>query len=466
MEENNLAVGEEGVIQVGWSVSQTVQLPDRSWEVHLFRTDDEKETKVVTVDWVVVCSGQHQVKNDSKIAGVQAFQGEVVHTSDYINAIPFTGKNVMIIGGGDSGADIVKHVADVAANTYVSLRHGAHVTPRYFPGDRFPIDYAMYRFSFYMPHFVRVFLRDRGIKGHFARVIAETGNPIVKQIVRLLDLNGLSEEEYFTTKSAMMCESFATRKALMKTEVAIMTEHGARFKPRPRDNDLAGDDAEVKELDAVIVATGFTQTFGFLPHKYQKHRHLDRYKLVFHPNLSQMAFIGFVRPSGLGAIPPLAEMQARWVSCVVGERVDLPSPVKMMEDAAAARNIFQSVRKFNNEMLVTYSYYATMIANEIGVQPHMFKILQEDPQFWWKLLFHPFTMHQFRLHGIHAKPKVARDIIDNKISFPELDHPSPLKRTHPAILFFATTLFGVLSQVPFIGNHFKPGIQPYNTVEE
>ena len=32
-----------------------------------------------------------------------------------------------------------------------------------------------------------------------------------------------------------------------------------------------------------------------------------RYRLVFHPSLPQMAFIGFVRPAGLGAIPPLGE---------------------------------------------------------------------------------------------------------------------------------------------------------------
>jgi len=447
----------------GWKIESTKLNPDQTWSVHMSKTTDEKETRVEIADWVVVSTGQHQVVNRTQIPGIENFKGEVVHSSNYINAKPYTNKNVLIVGGGDSGADIVKHVADVANNVYVSLRHGAHITPRYFDTDTHPIDYAMYRMSFYLPHFVRLFFRDRGIKGHFDRVIATKDCPTTKQVVRVLNLNGLSEESYFTTKSEMLCEAFAKGSgpggATLVTGIKTMTERGAILEAKG-DNPNAGDDQEIKDVDFVINSTGFNQVFPFLPEPYKEHKHLSRYRLVFHPELPHMAFVGFARPSGLGAIPPMAEMQARWMAAVVGERVDLPSKYNMKLMASKVKQLFYQVRKFHNESLVTYAYYAQSLAAQIGAQPHMFDILMKDPQFWWTLLWHPFTMQQFRLYGLNAKYDTAKDIIC-KISYPTEKGPTPLKRSNPVVMFLMAAVFGTLSQIPIVGEQFQPGIFRY-----
>ena len=55
---------------------------------------------------------------------------------------------------------------------------------------------------------------------------------------------------------------------------------GCTFKPRRALEEAMaedGDDADIKELDYVVIATGFTQSFGFLPDaKYRTHSHLER----------------------------------------------------------------------------------------------------------------------------------------------------------------------------------------------
>merc|ERR1712113_939847 len=61
----------------------------------------------------------------------------------------------------------------------------------------------------------------------------------------------------------------------------------------------------------------------------------ELFKNVFHPKLGKsLAFIGFARPQ-LGAMPPIAELQARWFSAVLDEKVELPSKDEMRREMDA-----------------------------------------------------------------------------------------------------------------------------------
>jgi len=71
-------------------------------------------------------------------------------------------------------------------------------------------------------------------------------------------------------------------------------------------------------VDTVVFATGYNYSFPFLPPALQAKcdYRLRLYKHVFPPMLTHptLAVVGFIH--GLGAINPLAEMQARWVTRV------------------------------------------------------------------------------------------------------------------------------------------------------
>jgi len=50
------------------------------------------------------------------------FKGKKVHSAHYSNPAPFEGKNVLIVGGGNSGAQILAEVSTVAKTTWATDR--------------------------------------------------------------------------------------------------------------------------------------------------------------------------------------------------------------------------------------------------------------------------------------------------------------------------------------------------------
>jgi len=419
---------------------------------------DQLANKTVTqkYDWVFVCTGQHQVsKEDIKMGtfpGLENFKGDIMHSSNYVNAKPFVNKKVLIIGGGDSGADIVKHIADICSpgHCYMSLRKGAHVAPRYFYGDSLPIDYAMFRFAYYMPHL----LRTNILRQAFHKVMDKAAEtcPTSAQILRLHKLNGLSASTYFTTKSEEMCKAFAAGTAQLKPEVKTFTETGVIFgKPSDKIEGINGDPVEI---DSLILCTGFKTVYPFLPQEFREHQHLDRYRLVVHPGLDQVAFIGFARPTGFGAIPPCAEMQARWISQVVSGKVDLPSKKHMIETASVIKTNYLKVRKVPNQMLVFFPYYLAEIAHEFGVNPRPVQLFLKSPTLWFKVMFGVYNATQYRLNGPNADFEKASSHIVNNMPYPNPIH-GPVKRPPIPILLASSIIFGIISKVPFLGQPFS-----------
>jgi hypothetical protein len=60
--------------------------------------------------------------------GRQAFAGTQVHSADYTDPAPFAGQRVLVVGGGNSGAQILAEVSTVAETIWVTER-----APRFLP---------------------------------------------------------------------------------------------------------------------------------------------------------------------------------------------------------------------------------------------------------------------------------------------------------------------------------------------
>ena len=58
------------------------------------------------------------------------FMGDEIHSVNYTNSLPFKGKNVLIMGGGNSGAQILAEVSKVANTKWVTLSE-----PTFLPDD-------------------------------------------------------------------------------------------------------------------------------------------------------------------------------------------------------------------------------------------------------------------------------------------------------------------------------------------
>jgi indole-3-pyruvate monooxygenase len=60
---------------------------------------------------------------------MELFSGHVLHASAYQNAAPYAGQRVLVVGAGNTGAEIAVDLAEHGATPTISIRAGANVVP-------------------------------------------------------------------------------------------------------------------------------------------------------------------------------------------------------------------------------------------------------------------------------------------------------------------------------------------------
>lgn len=110
----------------GHEVLWTERKPD-GWHTQTTRGEFLSEN-------LVVCTGFNREPNMPVYPGQERFQGTVIHSAEYKNPEGFAGKNVMVVGMGNSGAEIALDLSENGAKTWLSLRGPVNIVPRDFLG--------------------------------------------------------------------------------------------------------------------------------------------------------------------------------------------------------------------------------------------------------------------------------------------------------------------------------------------
>lgn len=115
---------EEGVeIRFGVEVTR-VRRRDGVWEI-----ESAGGTRLTAPD-VVIATGLSHVPRIPEIPNQEAFSGEILHSADYRNGRPYAGRSVLVIGFGNSAAEIALDLAEHGARSHVSVRSPTSVVPR------------------------------------------------------------------------------------------------------------------------------------------------------------------------------------------------------------------------------------------------------------------------------------------------------------------------------------------------
>ncbi|PUZ45605.1 hypothetical protein GQ55_8G238100 [Panicum hallii var. hallii] len=90
---------------------------------------DMKTSMVVryTAKFLVVASGENSAEDIPVITGLHRFAGEAIHSSRYKSGASYSGKNVLVVGCGNSGMEIAYDLASHGANTSIVIRSPVHV---------------------------------------------------------------------------------------------------------------------------------------------------------------------------------------------------------------------------------------------------------------------------------------------------------------------------------------------------
>ncbi|MGD8680879.1 MAG: SidA/IucD/PvdA family monooxygenase, partial [Lysobacterales bacterium] len=423
------AFGVEEALRFGETVDSVVRDPSGGWMVS---TSSTAGSNTGHFDAVAVCSGVHQHPYLPDLPGLGEFAGTVLHSSRFRGGEQVSGKRVLIVGAGESGADIVAESARLASQTVLSLRRGVAVVPRYQFGR--PRDYLTSRLinspaawifqtrnpeddekrKVYRRAFLPVVVLDKCLQVMFHQLWERLpllrsrswrqvrANLAAEKLKRqLLMESGGTMQEQFGTKDDTFVYALArgdckAAPALVRFEAreAVFAD-GSRFAP-----------------DTVIFCTGYETKVPYLDEAIAG---VPRYLHTFVPGQGgSLAFIGFVRP-GFGAIPPLSELQARWFAQVQSGLLSLPGEDAMRASIAEwSERHRRQFRAVGDRLahLVDYTAFCDELARQVGCLPSRANLQRESLRFRRRFFSGPFVAAQFRLVGPGAKPDLARRVIE------------------------------------------------------
>jgi cation diffusion facilitator CzcD-associated flavoprotein CzcO len=84
----------------------------------------------ICASYVVIASGLNNEPVMLSVPGMEKYKGKAIHSADYVNSRPFAGQSVLVIGMGNTGAEIALDLSEAGARPTISLRDGVHVVPR------------------------------------------------------------------------------------------------------------------------------------------------------------------------------------------------------------------------------------------------------------------------------------------------------------------------------------------------
>lgn len=102
----------------------SIKKSDKNWSVN------SKTGKIFIAENVIIATGLNRVPNIPTWKGQENFEGKITHARFYKNPLPFAEKNVMVVGMGNTGAEIALDLAEAGIKTWLSVRGKVSIVPR------------------------------------------------------------------------------------------------------------------------------------------------------------------------------------------------------------------------------------------------------------------------------------------------------------------------------------------------
>jgi cation diffusion facilitator CzcD-associated flavoprotein CzcO len=79
---------------------------------------------------VVLATGMNRIPFRPHLPAEEDYGGRILHSNDYENPAPFAGQRVLVVGMGNSGAEIALDLAEKGVDTCISVRGPVNIVPR------------------------------------------------------------------------------------------------------------------------------------------------------------------------------------------------------------------------------------------------------------------------------------------------------------------------------------------------
>lgn len=356
------AYGLRPSIRFGTTVERLEHAADGSWWIAL---DDGSRRSYGAV---VVATGVFWSPRLPSYPG--SFDGTVSHSHEYRVPEPFAGRRVLVVGAGQSAAEIAVEVSAVAERTFMSVRGGVHVIPRWI-----------------------------GRRAYDAADVA----PLNRLPWRLLNLTygwragrGLGPAR---ASLPLPAHRLLEGIPIVSSDLLPAVRRGDLVVTRAIDR-LIGDrvrfvDGSEERLDQIVYATGYRISLPFLSSSpvSADGRDLPLYRRIAPPEVGGLYFAGFV--DAPGGLLPVVETQGEWIAAVLTGRLRLPPPEQM--GWAIKRAERRTRQRFPEES-----------PRSIRCDPHAYRrLLQSDLRRARRRVWHAATPSGAR-RAVGLRPRRAR----------------------------------------------------------
>jgi len=272
-----------------------------TWDVRYL--DGGAREHCETYDVLMVANGHHWDPRHPEYEG--RFTGLYLHSHEFKHVTDaWRGKNVLVIGAGNSGCDVAVEAARIAGKVSLSMRRPQWFVPKFFRGV--PSDVVL-AYTRWLPPRVRQFG--------------------VAALLRLMQ--GPYSRYGLPTNSTPPLSQHPT----VNSEILKLVRDG-RIKPRPAVKRLLGQDVEFVDgtrepIDILCACTGFWTTFPFFDKSLIDFRHVEKvplFRKMMHADYRNLYFIGLFQP--IGCIWPLADHQAKLACAEIVGRYARPADLK------------------------------------------------------------------------------------------------------------------------------------------
>src|SRR3954471_9691619 len=224
---------------------------------------------------VMVANGHHWDPRwpEPAFPGADEFEGEQLHAYHYREPDVLRGKRVLVLGLGNSATDIAVESSRIAEETFLAVRRGAYVIPKYINGK--PIDEAVHPLASYLPLSVQRFFAMKGLE-------IAAGQ---------METYGLPKPDH------KLFEAHPT----VSSELLPRLGHGD-IAVKPNIERFGGGrkvefvDGSAEEIDLVVYCTGYKMTFPFFDPKVLSapENRLPLFRRVVSVERPGLFFVGFI----------------------------------------------------------------------------------------------------------------------------------------------------------------------------
>lgn len=334
----------------------------------------------IRADALIVATGANQLPN-SLPAGLSGFDGRVIHSSQYDGAlqqeIAAKKLRVLIVGGGESGADIAAELGELSPHVAVWLRRPNCIGPRYL-NDKPEMAQITLNKTHDVPAnaFLEAVTTNRMSTGQnvyayglFRRLLWKADvilNPTLSRMcldsVRHAPLS--NDQATYVTKNQRMSEALHDGKIEVLVAPAVSSQgQGCSFT-------MEDGTTQRRDFDLVILCHGYRMDFPWLrtpvlpnPRGWYLH--------CFPPDLGdRLFFVGYARPHQ-GGIPQMAEMLSRYIALLLRGERSLPADyaTRAMRDEKTERDYYFVSPDLSS--LVDYNSFLESVARRVGCEPRL-----------------------------------------------------------------------------------------------